>query len=281
MRSMKQTEEYAKYREEEKVYALVSNVKTPFRAALAGITFPNPDYHIDRAVHHEVTVFEYVESGEGEILLNGEWKTVHAGEVYILRSGEEHHYRASRTDPFQKRWINYHADYIDAMMDAYGVTSGIYHAPHAKKYFEMALNAAKLSGTYADSCQALAECVHKIVYLASLSDEELSNSDAYAIREELNAALYQKLDLNLLSEKLHISKSNIIRIFKKRYGITPYEYLLSSKIEAAKALLLNTQLPIKEIADRLCIVDEHYFSTLFCNRVGMRPSEFRKNGRPK
>ena len=98
-----------------------------------------------------------------------------------------------------------------------------------------------------------------------------------AIREELGAALYQKLDLNLLSEKLHISKSNIIRIFKKRYGVTPYEYLIASKIEAAKALLVNTQLPIKEIADRLCIVDEHYFSTLFCNRVGVRPSHFRKN----
>ena len=84
--------------------------------------------------------------------------------------------------------------------------------------------------------------------------------------------------LDELSEKLHISKSNVIRIFKKRYGITPYEYLLSSKIDAAKVLLQSTQMTVREIADRLCVSDEHYFSTLFCNRVGMRPSDFRKNG---
>jgi AraC-like DNA-binding protein len=279
MRSIKQTTGYVRFPKKEKAYALVPSAKVPFLSAVAGMTYPDADYYIERNASHKITVFEYVLNGEGEILLNGVWKKVKAGEVYILRAGEEHSYRSDRDVPYEKLWINYTADYLGAMMDAYGVCSGIYNIPKAKKYFEMALDAARLSGTYADSCQTLVECVHKIVYLASLGESELERSDAYTIREELNAALYQKLDLNVLSEKLHISKSNMIRVFKRRYGITPYEYLLTSKIEAAKALLLNTQLSIKEIADRLCILDEHYFSTLFQSRVGIRPTEFRKNER--
>jgi AraC-like DNA-binding protein len=127
-------------------------------------------------------------------------------------------------------------------------------------------------------CRTVADCVHKIISLAATKriSGSVADSDEYRIREELNAALYRKLDLDELSAKLHISKSNIIRIFKKRYGITPYEYLLSAKIDAAMALLQSTQMTVKEIADRLCISDEHYFSTLFRKRVGIRPGEFRK-----
>ena len=62
----------------------------PFKNALIGITYPNPDYRINRSSSNPVNVFEYVIEGEGEILLDGEWKTVKAGSVYLLRAGEAH-----------------------------------------------------------------------------------------------------------------------------------------------------------------------------------------------
>jgi len=209
------------------------------------------------------------------------WKKVKAGDTYILRSEDVHIYRANPNDPWKKLWINYNAEYISAFMDAYGIQSDIYPATDTQKYFDLAMEAARMEVESVELCRTVADCVHKIISFAASKRARSfgsGDSDEYRIREELNAALYRKLDLDELSERLHISKSNIIRIFKKRYGVTPYEYLLSSKIDAAKALLQSTQMTVSEIADRLCISDEHYFSTLFCNRVGVRPSNYRKNG---
>ena len=87
--------------------------------------------------------------------------------------------------------------------------------------------------------------------------------------------MYEKINLDTVASNLHISKSNLIRVFKKNYGVTPYEYLLTLKTETAKILLRETTMSVKEIADRLCISDEHYFSSLFFARVGMRPREYR------
>ena len=282
MSNIKNEVQRVKYPKEEKFVAFLPNNGMPFHSAIIGITYPNPDYRISRAPGHNINVFEFVLEGEGEIYLDGMWKKVKAGDTYVLRGGEEHQYRANPCAPWKKQWINYIADYIAPLMDAYGVQSGIYKCPEAQKYFDLATEAAKFTAPNAELCQTVAECVHKIIYRLSSSHtrsaqtEEIS-SDAYRIREELTAALYKKLDLDELTQKLHISKSNIIRIFKKRYGTTPYEYLLNTKIETAKVLLLNTQIPVKEIANRLCISDEHYFSSLFYARVGVRPRQFRKN----
>ena len=266
--------------EKEKAYAVVATPGTPFQMAVVGITYPEADYSILRRPPHPINVFEYVLEGEGEILLGGVWKRVKAGDAYVLRAGEMHQYRASKKNPWKKIWINYVADYISPFLDAYGVRSGICACPEAYKYFELAMEAAKSPSPHTELSRTVADCVHKIIYRISAAGIRATgvleqNTDEYRICEELNAALYKKLDLNALSAKLHLSKSTVIRIFKKRYGTTPYEYLIAAKIEAAKALLLNTQLPIKDIADRLCISDEHYFSTLFCSRVGLRPREFR------
>ncbi len=276
MRNIKHEESTVLFPEREKAYAVIPVDHRPFSDATVGITYPFPEYHIDRAPGHSINVLEYVVSGEGEIHLDGVWKKVTAGDCYILRSGEEHHYRADRKNPWKKLWINYHAAYLAPMLDAYELPSGIYRTPGAKRCFEEVLEAARLGLVQSEMAQLLTECVHKIIAMAFAGRHEERESDAFRIREELGAMLHQKCNLDELAERLHLSKSNLIRIFKKQYSVTPYEYLITSKIEAAKALLSNTQLPVRAIAERLQISDEHYFSTLFSSRVGLCPRDYRK-----
>ncbi len=276
MRNIKHEDTQVQFPKKEKAYAVIPVDRLPFSDATVGVTYPYSEYSIERAPGHSIHVLEYVLSGAGEIFLDGVWKKVKADEVYILRAGEAHRYRADRSDPWKKMWINYHASYISALLDAYALPSGIYAAPGAKYYFEEAFEAARSGLPQNEIAQLLTECVHKIIALASAGRHEERESDAFRIREALGAMLYQKCNLDDLAAKLHLSKSNMIRIFKKQYGVTPYEYLLSAKIEAAKALLSNTQLSVKAISERLQILDEHYFSTLFTSRVGLCPRDFRK-----
>ena len=262
----------------EHAVAFIAENGVPFNNALIGITYPDPEYKIKRSASNPITVFEYVLEGEGEIFLNGKWLTVSAGDIYILRRGEDHYYRSSARSPWKKLWINYVADYLLAFLDAYGINSGIYRCENAKAYFLQLFELTKVENGGKNVHLTIAELVHKIVH--ALASERLTEtSDEYRIREALNASVYEKLSLDELAAKLHISKSNIIRVFKKSYGVTPYEYLITLKIATAKLLLKDTKMTVKEIADKLCIADEHYFSSLFLERVGMRPRDYRNKKR--
>ena len=264
------------YPDKEKAFAIVTEAGIPFVNATVGITNPSPDYQISRSKDTPVNVFEYVLDGEGELYLEGKWKRVSGGDIYILRQGEAHRYRSNPRDPWKKLWINYVADYISPLLDAYGIKSGVYSAKDARTYFEQALEYASGGAPYTNVSYNIAQCVYNIINTVALESSS-ENSDRYRIREALNGSVYEKADLDVISERLHISKSNIIRIFKKSYGVTPYEYLVSLKIATAKILLKDTQMTIKEIAEKLCFSDEHYFSNVFLRRTGSRPREYRRS----
>ncbi len=268
-----------KYRGKEKGLAFFADEGVPFMLAMAGVSYPYPKYVMTRQENERVNVFLYVVEGEGEVVIEDKTKKLSAGDLLVLREQEPQYYRALPNNPMRTMWINYRASYISAFMDAYKVKSGIYRGEGCVKYIEAALDATHSVLPRKEICKILTEQVHKIIETVSpimIDEESVTLSTADKICEMLDSALYKKLDLSRVSEKLHMSKSNVIRIFKKQYGVTPYEYLIASKIEAAKMMLVSTQISVKEIADRLCISDEHYFSTLFYKRVGMRPSEYRK-----
>ena len=279
MRNIKKFDFNVKYPAKEKAYVFRPENGVPFDHAIVGVTFPLEDYCINRSAHDRIVNIEYVVSGEGEILLDGKWQTATAGDIFILREGEPHHYRSKKSNPWHKIWINYCGEYALAMMGAYRVNSGIYKAEDAIPIFEQVLELSSAAYASASTCYTLAEYVHKIIAAASMSGTKSAAGEEYRIRELLNASIYKKTNLSAVAQSLHMSKSNLIRIFKSRYGVTPYDYLIDAKLEAAKLLIVNSSLSIREISDMVCISDEHYFSTLFAKRVGMRPREYRNQSR--
>ena len=275
MRNIKNFDYNVKYPSKEKACVFRPENGVPFDHAIVGVTYPLEDYYIVRGAYSKVVNLEYVVEGEGEILLDGVWKTASAGDFFILRSQEPHEYRSKKHNPWHKIWINYCADYTLSLLDAYNVKSGIYKAADTASVFLQALELSSSAYVTVSTCYTLAEYVHKIIASASLRKAAETSCDEYRIREMLNASIYKKVDLDSISDALHMSKSNLIRIFKSRYGVTPYNYLIDSKMETAKLLMVNSSLSVREIADMLCISDEHYFSTLFYRRVGMRPRDYK------
>lgn len=255
--------------------AFLPQDRIPFSQATIGVTNPDPAYSVKRSDQTRVNVFEYVLDGEGEVFVGGKWYTVGAGDCYVLVEGEAHAYHSSEVNPMKKIWINYNADYIAVMLKAYGIRSGVYHCNDVHYHFNRLIEISE-SGSHSDDTHYLiAEAVHSIIHEIARS-VSFDSEDEYGIKRALAARVYGKLNLDELASSLHISKSQIIRSFKASYGCTPYEYFLTLKINTAKILLRDTKMQIREIAEKLAVCDEHYFSALFHSRTGMTPREYRK-----
>jgi AraC-like DNA-binding protein len=266
------------YPQKEQSYVLMGRDHAPFTNAMIGITYPYAAYQIHRGAGNRINLFELVLEGKGEVWIDGAWQAVEKGDMYIMVQGQEQRYRSNPSDPMKKIWINYEADYMSAFLDAYGIQSGIYKSERAGRYLERAFQYTQTNQYDPFVCFEVASCVNHIVHTIA-TEQQQEGGDAYRICMALHAAVYETLSLDELADSLHISKSNVIRVFKKEYGVTPYEYLLRLKIDAAKLLLCNTEMSVREIAERVCIADPHYFSTLFLSRVGVRPREYRKQKR--
>lgn len=73
----------------------------------------------------------------------------------------------------------------------------------------------------------------------------------------------------------HMSRSNLMRVFRKATGQTPIDYLVRLRIQKAMGMLRSTDFPITEIALEVGFNDSNYFTRQFRRMVGMPPRRFR------
>jgi AraC family transcriptional regulator len=73
----------------------------------------------------------------------------------------------------------------------------------------------------------------------------------------------------------NLSPYHFARSFKRTMGITPHQYALRRRIERAKEMLLETNLPIGDVARRAGFVSPSHFSQQFKRAVGVPPSALR------
>lgn len=245
----------------------------PVKEVLIGVTNPFSGYSVSREGTGSFYLFEYVVSGEGKMRADGGFLKVRAGDVLFFDKFDRQVSRADEKDPFKKIWVQFSSDYLGAAITAFGLKTGVYSADVGAAFFtlyNLSKNPAGGATAYAVS-RALNEI---ILSLAETKAEKLSL--AAAVKRELTFSVYRKSDLKKTAEKLNVSKSALIRCFKKEYGVTPYGYLLNEKIAAAKTLLKTTSLTVKEISAQLMFTDEHYFSAYFKKTVGKSPVIYRK-----
>ena len=92
----------------------------------------------------------------------------------------------------------------------------------------------------------------------------------------INTHLDKKLDVEELTKLTKWKKDHFTRLFSRYLGLTPYQYVLSRKIEKAKTLLSDTLIPINEIAFELGFDSHSNFYHIFKKLADDTPENFRK-----
>jgi AraC-like DNA-binding protein len=81
--------------------------------------------------------------------------------------------------------------------------------------------------------------------------------------------------LSQLARVAAMSPFHFLRLFRTTFGQTPHQFAMDVRLERAKRLLAETNLSITAICDAVGYVSLGSFSTLFRNRTGMSPRDYR------
>ena len=142
-----------------------------------------------------------------------------------------------------------------------------------------------------DSCanQAIImDCIIRILVFAfclTPDDTSSSHEDTKTLKtialltEYLNRPLesFDDFSLDNLCQYLHISKSHASHLFKKLTNKSVSQYIMELRISEAKKLLLNTDLKILDIAERLGFHDSTTFCKTFKKHVHCTPNDYRSS----
>ncbi|RAK07832.1 AraC family two component transcriptional regulator [Halanaerobium saccharolyticum] len=88
---------------------------------------------------------------------------------------------------------------------------------------------------------------------------------------------YNDLSLDEIADHVYLSPNYLANIFKERMDKTILNYLTEIRIKKAKELLLNSQLKIYEISEKIGYKSSNYFSQVFKKHTGYSPVEYRQN----
>lgn len=126
--------------------------------------------------------------------------------------------------------------------------------------------------------------------LKPISKQQFKNAvtkligDNFTENNLLNELLYyvnhnfsQDITLEETAKLFYTSSSNVSRLFKKYLNVTFTQYLNKERLKYAKQLLVESAMPINEIAAEAGYQNKNYFYKVFKDFYQITPGEYRKS----
>ena len=101
------------------------------------------------------------------------------------------------------------------------------------------------------------------------------NSLINTIIEYIDNHFQEQITLDELAQLVGITPQYLCKVFKKSLHIRPFEYLAKKRVQEAKKLLSNGNMPIKDVGKAVGYKDKSYFYVMFKRYEMISPSNFR------
>ena len=214
-------------------------------------------------------LIHYVVSGCGTFVTEKNEYKINPGEMFIIRPFEETYYEADDKKPWKYIWIGFTSN--ENITDNLGDTLFI---PEAGKIFEdMKSCDSFLAGKNAYLISKIWE-----LFSVVLRKKEPEREDYIKKALDIIHAEYMKeLTVDSISKRLNLERTYFSSLFKRRTGVSPKEYLINYRMNAATSLMRQRNLSVSVIANSVGYSDSFNFSKMFKLHFGMSPSAYIKN----
>ena len=209
---------------------------------------------------------------------------VKAGDCLILFPGVWHRYKPEQSIGWEEYWVTFQGTIVGSWKqeqfirsDAPLLFSG--NEDLLSPLFEELLQLTN-PRSRRRALESAALC-HLIIAQALSSSEKSGRHTT--VSERLNAAgdslrmhPENDVDLSRLAKQFGMSYSGFRRNFTKHFGESPDRFHQAARVARIKQFLIETELPLKQIAERLNYSSEFYMMQVFKRHTGLTPTQWRR-----
>lgn len=232
----------------------------------------------------EYYIMHLVTKGKGRLIIDKNAYDVEAGDCFIVPPNRMTSYTADAVDPFSYYWIGFGGiDALELLIKAGFLTNDTYVIRPAQ--FDAILKRL-INVTNVNSTDGTAEYILigelYLIFADMINVSAKTDSEAVYVEEALSFIKdnYQKfITVSDIADHLGIDRTYLFRLFKKEINISPMDYLINLRIEKAKLMLINTNKPVKEIAQLIGYSSYTSFVRSFKNKCKVLPNEFRNKNK--
>jgi AraC family transcriptional regulator len=107
--------------------------------------------------------------------------------------------------------------------------------------------------------------------------EKMSGNKMRRVIEYIEENLDNDLSLEAMAAEVNLSPIYLARAFKAAVGQSPHRYVLNRRIERAKELLRNTEMPVVDVALSTGFSSQSHLSFWFQRHMGVSPAAYRQH----
>ncbi|MGN0516117.1 helix-turn-helix domain-containing protein [Eubacterium sp.] len=216
-------------------------------------------------------------AGEGKISLNNTSITIKQNEYVFIKFNDIKKYK-SLTSIWGYKWVNFDAKNFDKLFE----TNKIYSKGMTEEEEKLYSKFLKVGQNEDVNIGFLNTLFEYYLYSLLLGDsiDSIDQQKNVKIIDEMcsfiTQKIYDRVSIGEISSFFQISPRRLHQIFAKELGISPKRYILNKKLEEGYKLLVQTSIPVSQIATMLCFSSPYHFSNEFKKTFNMSPSEVRK-----
>lgn len=85
------------------------------------------------------------------------------------------------------------------------------------------------------------------------------------------------ITIAVIADTVGFSANHFSQCFKEVLGVTPHQWLMHTRLERAKELLVNSVMSLSEISQKCGFFDQSHFCKAFTRHTGVNPTTWRKH----
>ena len=264
------------------VYPVLGNeTRLPFY--LSGIGRTEPEFHVKRDKGLTSHQLLFTAKGSGVLRVGEKRYILEKNSLLYLPPALPHEYYPAQYD-WTTCWMVFRGDKLADIMQNMGFEGEMIAAgadiSAFQKIFERILSLASDNLHNSEKCSLLiynAVLTAKGIFDGRSADGSTGSDIVDEAVRYINEHSGADITLGELSDLSGVSPQYFGRVFRQRLDMRPMEYVARVKVSKAKTMLLDSDIPVAELSQRLGYTSPTYFGIVFRKYEGVSPSEFRKN----
>ncbi len=252
-----------------------------YYAVSAGHFFCDKSYHLVRENFESILILHVLDGTFTFVNNEGRHITARSGETVILDCYSPHEYYTA--DTLESLWVHIcggdSRKLYAEIVKAYGNVLRCKDTDYIKRLLSRIIDGMSSSTPTSESTVSLDIYKLLLELLSPLStgNRDVKNEDNIELAKNyIFEHLNEKITVKDLSSAARMSTSHFSRVFRQQTGFSPYDYVLTARLNRAKELLQKTDFTISQVAEETGFNSEANFVYFFTTNAGISPGKFRK-----